>query len=89
MSTTTTPSAPSANTEQTQQILDSLALRVDGKRLWDALMTLAEIGATPKGGNCRLALTEEDRAGRELVTGWPDTARRRDRQHLRPSPGAQ
>ena len=70
MSTTTTPSAPSVNTEQTQQILDSLALRVDGKRLWDALMTLAEIGATPNGGNCRLALTEEDRAGRELVTGW-------------------
>ena len=74
MSTTTTPSAPSANTEQTQQILDSFALRVDGKRLWDALMTLAEIGATPKGGNCRLALTEEDRAGRELVTGWLEAA---------------
>ncbi|EHJ94843.1 N-carbamoyl-L-amino acid hydrolase [Vreelandella boliviensis LC1] len=33
-------------------------------------MDLAEIGATPKGGNCRLALTEEDRLGRELVTGW-------------------
>ncbi|MGS0466076.1 hypothetical protein ACU8V3_01970 [Cobetia marina] len=53
------------STSSTQDVLDTLALRVDGKRLWDALMTLAEIGATPKGGNCRLALTEEDRAGRE------------------------
>lgn len=46
------------------------ALRIDGQRLWQSLMDLAEIGATPKGGNCRLALTEEDRQGRELVTGW-------------------
>lgn len=45
-------------------------LRVDGKRLWDALMALARIGATPKGGNCRLALTDEDRQGRDLVSGW-------------------
>jgi N-carbamoyl-L-amino-acid hydrolase len=45
-------------------------LRVDGQRLWDSLMTLATIGATPKGGVCRLALTELDRQGRDLVTGW-------------------
>lgn len=51
-----------------------LPLRVDGQRLWQSLMDLAEIGATPKGGNCRLALTEEDRAGRELVTGWLEAA---------------
>ncbi|SHF36379.1 N-carbamoyl-L-amino-acid hydrolase [Modicisalibacter ilicicola DSM 19980] len=46
------------------------ALRIDGQRLWQSLMDLAKLGATPKGGNCRLALTEEDRQGRELVTGW-------------------
>jgi len=46
------------------------ALSIDGTRLWDALMTLARIGATDKGGVCRLALTELDRQGRELVTGW-------------------
>jgi N-carbamoyl-L-amino-acid hydrolase len=46
------------------------ALSVDGARLWDALMTLARIGATDKGGVCRLALTELDRQGRDLVTGW-------------------
>ena len=36
---------------------DVSALRIDGQRLWQSLMTLAEIGATPKGGVCRLALT--------------------------------
>ena len=45
-------------------------LRINGPRLWDALMTLAQIGATPKGGVCRLALTELDRQGRDLVSGW-------------------
>jgi len=33
-------------------------------------MDLAQIGATEKGGNCRLALTDLDRQGRDLVTGW-------------------
>ena len=46
-------------------------LRINGERLWDSLMQLARIGATPKGGNCRLALTAEDGKGRDLVTGIP------------------
>jgi N-carbamoyl-L-amino-acid hydrolase len=46
------------------------ALRIDGPRLWSALMELAAIGATPKGGVCRLALSELDRQGRDLVTRW-------------------
>ncbi|MCW7538771.1 Zn-dependent hydrolase [Aquabacterium sp. A7-Y] len=45
-------------------------LRIDGNRLWGALMELATIGATPRGGVCRLALTELDRQGRDLVVGW-------------------
>ena len=45
-------------------------LRVDGRRLWHSLMELATIGATPKGGVCRLALTDLDRQGRDLVTRW-------------------
>jgi N-carbamoyl-L-amino-acid hydrolase len=44
--------------------------RIDGKRLWDSLMSMAEIGATPKGGVRRLTLTEVDRAGRERFAGW-------------------
>ena len=46
------------------------ALRVDGDRLWNSLMELAQIGATPKGGVCRLTLTDLDKQGRDLVTGW-------------------
>ena len=45
-------------------------LRIDGGRLWQSLMELAEIGATPKGGVRRLALTDLDRQGRDLVVGW-------------------
>ena len=39
--------------------------RIDGKRLWDSLMAMAQIGATPKGGVRRLTLTEVDRRGRD------------------------
>ena len=36
-------------------------LEVNGARLWRSLMELAEIGATPAGGVCRLALTDDDK----------------------------
>jgi len=45
-------------------------LRINGERLWDSLMELAQIGATPKGGVCRLTLTDLDKQGRDLVTRW-------------------
>jgi len=45
-------------------------LRIDGKRLWQSLMELAKIGATPKGGVKRLTLTEEDRRARDLFCRW-------------------
>ena len=45
-------------------------LTIDGARLWASLMEMAKIGATPKGGVCRLALTELDRDGRELFIDW-------------------
>ena len=45
-------------------------LRINGSRLWDSLMRLAQIGATPKGGVARLALTDLDRQGRDLVVAW-------------------
>lgn len=50
------------------------ALRIDGKRLWTSLMDLARIGATPKGGVCRLALTDLDRQGRDLFVRWSQEA---------------
>ncbi len=45
-------------------------LRIDDQRLWQSLMDLATIGATPKGGVCRIALTPEDQQGRDLVVQW-------------------
>ena len=44
--------------------------KINGPRLWDTLMAMAEIGATPKGGVKRITLTEVDRAGRERFTAW-------------------
>lgn len=45
-------------------------LRIDRDRLWQSLMTLAEIGGTEKGGVCRIALTDLDRQGRDLFVKW-------------------
>ncbi|GAB4166547.1 MAG: Zn-dependent hydrolase [Thalassobaculales bacterium] len=49
-------------------------LRIDGARLWASLMELARIGATEKGGVCRIALTDLDRQGRDLFVGWAKAA---------------
>ncbi|MFG6489950.1 Zn-dependent hydrolase [Roseateles sp. BYS78W] len=49
---------------------DITKLRVNGQRLWASLMELAQIGATEKGGVCRLTLTDLDKQGRDLVTRW-------------------
>jgi beta-ureidopropionase / N-carbamoyl-L-amino-acid hydrolase len=45
-------------------------LRLDERRLLDALDELAGIGAIEGGGCARLALTDDDRIGRDLVVGW-------------------
>lgn len=49
-------------------------LSIDGNRLWDSLMEMAGIGATEKGGNRRLALTDLDREGRDLFRRWCEDA---------------
>ncbi|MFH0128730.1 Zn-dependent hydrolase [Variovorax sp. VaC1] len=49
---------------------DVRGLRIDGRRLWDSLMQLAQVGGTEKGGVCRLALTDLDRQGRDLFSRW-------------------
>jgi beta-ureidopropionase / N-carbamoyl-L-amino-acid hydrolase len=54
----------------TDTTLDINTLRINGPRLWASLMELAAIGATPKGGVCRLTLTDLDKQGRDLVTRW-------------------
>ncbi len=54
----------------TTSTTDISTLRINGQRLWDSLMELAKIGETPKGGVCRLTLTDLDKQGRDLVTKW-------------------
>ena len=44
--------------------------RIDLDRLLGRLETFNRIGALPGGGNCRLALSDEDRAGRDLLVRW-------------------
>jgi beta-ureidopropionase / N-carbamoyl-L-amino-acid hydrolase len=46
------------------------AARIDARRLWDTMMTIGKIGATPGGGSRRLALTDEDREAREQFCAW-------------------
>jgi len=45
-------------------------LRINGARLLSRLQRLAEEGARPDGGVCRLALSDADKAGRDLVVQW-------------------
>ncbi|EYD73120.1 Zn-dependent hydrolase [Limimaricola hongkongensis] len=45
-------------------------LRIDLDRLMGRLRALGEIGALPGGGVKRLALSDADKAGRDLVCGW-------------------
>ena len=45
-------------------------VRVNGPRLMARIEALAEIGPIEGGGSSRLALTDEDRAGRDLVATW-------------------
>jgi beta-ureidopropionase / N-carbamoyl-L-amino-acid hydrolase len=49
-------------------------VRIAGDRLWNSLMEMARIGATAKGGCNRQALSDEDRAGRELFIEWCEAA---------------
>ncbi len=49
-------------------------VRINGDRLWQRLMTMAQIGGTAKGGVCRVTLTDEDKAGRDLFVNWCEAA---------------
>ena len=49
-------------------------LKINGDRLWGSLMEMAKIGATPKGGVCRLTLTDLDKQSRDLFVRWCEGA---------------
>jgi N-carbamoyl-L-amino-acid hydrolase len=45
------------------------SLRVNGKRIMDHIMALAEFGKNPQGGVSRVAYSDADKQGREYVLG--------------------
>ncbi|OHD79988.1 MAG: Zn-dependent hydrolase [Spirochaetes bacterium RIFOXYC1_FULL_54_7] len=49
---------------------DNRDLRIDRQRLMDSLETLGQLGRKADGSCCRLALTDEDKLGRDLVVSW-------------------
>jgi len=49
-------------------------LTVNGDRLWDSLMEMAQIGPGVAGGNNRQTLTDEDAEGRALFQRWCEAA---------------
>jgi beta-ureidopropionase / N-carbamoyl-L-amino-acid hydrolase len=63
MDLASTPTPMQATTERAMP-------SINAARLWASLMELAQIGATPKGGVCRLALSDLDRHARDLFCRW-------------------
>src|SRR4051794_24230142 len=49
-------------------------LTINSERLWASLMELARIGATEKGGVCRLAASDLDGEARRLFIRWCEEA---------------
>jgi N-carbamoyl-L-amino-acid hydrolase len=65
---------------------DRRGLRINGQRLWDSADGAGADRRHPKGGVCRLTLTDLDKQGRDLVSRWAgsrhDGHHRQDRQRL-------
>ncbi len=49
-------------------------LRINGERLWDSLMAMAQVGPGVAGGNNRQTLTDADAEGRRLFQSWCEAA---------------
>ncbi len=45
-------------------------MQVNSKRLLDRIVAMNTIGGIAGGGNCRLSLTDEDKAARDLLAVW-------------------
>jgi len=50
--------------------MNATDLNIDTERLLSRIEALSKVGALEGGGNCRLALTDDDKRGRDLVSGW-------------------
>ena len=64
----------SVNPEISNKADTTAEYKIDGERIWDSLMQMAKIGATEKGGCCRLALTDLDKQSRDLFVRWCEEA---------------
>lgn len=51
------------------------ALRVNGQRIMDHILALAEFGKNPQGGASRVAYSDADKQGREYVLGLMKSAK--------------
>ena len=49
-------------------------MRINRARLAETMEALGRIGETPRGGLHRVALTDDDRRGRDLLVGWMEAA---------------
>ena len=47
-------------------------MQINASRLWQSLMDMAKVGATELGGSSRIALSDEDVAGRALLIQWAE-----------------
>ena len=45
-------------------------MKLNISRMHNRIRTLANIGKTPQGGSRRIALTEDDKLGRDLLVDW-------------------
>jgi beta-ureidopropionase / N-carbamoyl-L-amino-acid hydrolase len=50
--------------------MNQVRLEINAQRMMQRLHALAAVGQTADGSCCRVALTDEDRAGRDLVVQW-------------------
>jgi beta-ureidopropionase / N-carbamoyl-L-amino-acid hydrolase len=56
--------------KESSPVVAAQNIKINQERLWQSLMEMAKIGATAKGGSKRLALTDLDKAGRDLFVRW-------------------
>src|SRR3546814_11427088 len=63
---------PAGKPDSGAEVMENL--RIDGSRLWDSLMEMAKIGATEKGGVCRLTLTDLARPRPPRFVSWCEAA---------------
>ncbi|WP_410217202.1 Zn-dependent hydrolase [Paracoccus sp. (in: a-proteobacteria)] len=55
-------------------VMTAANMKVDGDRLWDSLMQMAQVGPGIAGGNNRQTLTDADAEGRRLFQSWCEDA---------------